>query len=701
MNRQKAWIWSVFAVLIAFSMVLPARSWADDDDNNNDDNNSNYDPPSRVARMNFVRGSVSFQPGGEGDWVEAVPNRPLTSGDNLWTDRDSRAELHVGSTALRLGSETSVTLLDLNDQTLQVRVAEGTLIVRMLHMDDDDLVEIDTPNIAFQVTRAGEFRVDVRPDGRTTILEVVHGRGQVIGGGNTYTVVAGQEAVFTGDDQLNYDIDSLPEPDSFDRWSLDRDRREDQSRAANYVSREMTGYEDLDDNGSWSYDGGYGNVWIPSGVPVGWAPYRYGHWAFIAPWGWTWVDDQPWGFAPFHYGRWCQVRGFWAWVPGPVVVRPVYAPALVAFVGGGGFNFSVSLGGGPGVAWFPLAPGEVFIPTYHVSRTYVNQVNVTNTVVNVTKVTNVYNYYVHNDTRVVNRVTYVNQHAPNALTAVSRETFVNARPIARNVVALQPREIEQVPVVRTPVAEPIRTSVIGSGRPTRFTPPQAIVNRQVVAERIPAPPPTPFSQRQDKLIVRPVSPVTRQGNWRPQPQGNVQEPITNRPHPLGNSQQPPMNRPDPPNFRPQPLPAQTAPGQPAPTQPASRPEWQAPRRPSEPAVNQSRPENVQEPPRPQPTQPQPARPVVTEPDRPAPVRQPVRPPEPNNARDDQGWSHPLARPAPPVQPRSEQQAQQDETKYRNWQQKEQQKPATPPQGQRPDNKNKDNKDNRDNRDKKH
>ena len=129
----------------------------------------------------------------------------------------------------------------------------------------------------------------------------------------------------------------------------------------------MTGYEDLDDYGRWQYVGGYGTVWVPSGVAVDWAPYRNGHWAFIDPWGWTWVEDEPWGFAPFHYGRWAYAGNRWCWVPGPVAVRPVFAPALVAFVGGGGF----AIGGGPGVGWFPLAPGEVFVPYYRGSRSYV------------------------------------------------------------------------------------------------------------------------------------------------------------------------------------------------------------------------------------------------------------------------------------------------------------------------------------------
>src|SRR5208337_2483995 len=208
------------------------------------------------------------------------------------------------------------------------------------------------------------------------------------------------------------------------------------------------------------------------------------------------------------------------WVPGPVAVHPVYAPALVAFVGGGGgFHFS-AFGGGVGVAWFPLGPGEVFVPSYHVSRAYVTQVNVTNTVVNVTRVNEVYRYSTTNNTTVVNRVTYVNQAAPNAVTAVTRETFVNARPVAHNVVAVQARDIAQAPVTHISGVEPVRSSVIGSGKPTAVAPPAAVINRQVVAQHMPAQPTTPFAQRQDKLVARPamVRPVAA-----PSPQGNIRQ----------------------------------------------------------------------------------------------------------------------------------------------------------------------------------
>src|SRR5579859_4469778 len=659
MNRQKAWIWPLSVFLVLCSLLLPARTWAQDDNWNQEN-----DPPARVARMNLAQGSVSFQPGGEGDWVDAVPNRPLTTGDNLWTDRNSRAELHVGSTSIRLSSETSLTFLELDDRVMQLRLAQGSVLLRVHHFDDDDTVEIDTPNLAFTLQRIGEYRVDVNPDGQTTLVDVYQGRGEAVGGGSNYTVVANQQASFSGDaDQgLNYDIRPLPWADDFTNWAFDRDRREDRSQSANYVSPEMTGYEDLDDNGSWSYAGNYGPVWYPN-VSAGWAPYRFGHWVWVAPWGWTWVDDAPWGFAPFHYGRWCQIGPRWAWIPGPVAVRPVYAPALVAFVGGGGgFHFSASFGGGAGVAWFPLGPGEVFVPGYHVSRTYVNQVNVTNTVVNVTKVTNVYNTYtttnINNAT--VNRITYVNQ---TNVTAVSRDTFVNARPVARNVVVVKPQEIAQAPIGRMSGAEPVHASVLGAGKPAAVAPPKAVVTRQVVAEHAPVAPPVPFAQRQDKLVARPATPgnqpAGQPANVRPLPMNRPEEPM-NRPEPATNRPEPAPNRPEPPVSRPQPAmtnpePAarperpinreDTTPAQ-RPAQPAPKPEWQAPRPGGQPQSEPARPATAP---------PQPTRAPETYNNnqaRPQPGAQPNPRPSPQ-PQPEQGWSHPQAKPAPPVQPKSE------------------------------------------------
>ena len=471
---------SIAGLAAAILLLLPfaPRVAAQDYDQGYND----QDPPTRAGRIGYVEGSVSFQPGGEGDWVTAVPNRPLTVGDNLWVDSDSRAEVQIGSTSIRLGPQTSITFLDLSDNVTQLRLSLGSVIFRVRNDGSDNAIEVDTPNLAFNVTSPGEYRLDVNENGDQTIAQVYEGEGQITGAGDSYRLMAGQRGTFSGVDQLSYDVDQIGRQDDFYRWVRSRDERQDRFRSARYVSTEMTGYEDLDDYGRWDNIRGYGYVWTPVGVPYDWAPYRYGHWVYIAPWGWTWVEDEPWGFAPFHYGRWAYVRSHWCWVPGPVVVRPVYAPALVAFIGGGGF--SIGIGVGSGVGWFPLAPGEVYVPWYRTSPRYVQNVNVTNTRVNVVQVTNVYNNYTVNK---VTNVTYVNQRVRNSVTVVNHDTFVNARPVYRNVVRVDSRQIQRAQVspavIRT--VQPDRQSVVGTARQVNYRPPQRAITRPVVATRQP------------------------------------------------------------------------------------------------------------------------------------------------------------------------------------------------------------------------
>jgi hypothetical protein len=481
---RQSWAWALVLVSLAF-LLQPLGTRAQDAQVAPDAQSADQqDPPTRVARLNYVEGSVSFQPGGENDWVTAELNRPLVTGDNLWADENSRAELHIGSTAFRLGPKTGITLLEVSDQAAQIRLVQGSLIVMLRHVDNHDSYEIDTPNVAFVVMQPGDYRMDVDPDVTRTEATVWRGRAEVTGGGNTYSMGANQYARFTSsdNDQLNYSAGDVPNQDGFDSWAQDRDQNEDRSDAANYVSRDMTGYEDLDQYGDWSYVADYGMVWRPTALVPGWAPYRYGNWTWVAPWGWTWVENEPWGFAPFHYGRWAFSGTGWVWVPGPSMVRPVYAPALVSWAGGGpGFHFSA----GAGVAWFPLAPGEVFIPGYHVSRGYVNSVNVTNTAVNVTRVTNVYNAVVVN--RDFSNVTYANRTVSGGVTVVSQDTFVNGRSVARNVMPVPSKELAAAPVSNVLAVEPARSSAFGAGKPVANMPPATVMRRSVVALRTPAP----------------------------------------------------------------------------------------------------------------------------------------------------------------------------------------------------------------------
>lgn len=609
------------------------------------------DPPNRVAQLSYTSGSVSFQPGGSGDWVDAVLNRPLTTGDNLWADQNSRAELHIGSTAIRIDSQTSITFLNLDDQTAQLRLSAGSLILRVRHLDDGETYEVDTPNLAFDVQRPGEYRFDVNPDGTETDISVWQGRGEATGGGQSYTIVADQQARFTGTDQLDHEIAQLPASDDFDNWTFQRDASEDHSESANYISTEMTGYQDLDAYGHWHYAGGYGPVWTPSGIAGDWAPYRVGHWVWVAPWGWTWVEDEPWGFAPFHYGRWAFVESSWCWVPGPVVVRPVYSPAFVAFVGGHGFSLAVGVGGGPGVGWFPLAPGEVYVPYYHTSRAYVNNINITNTRVNVTQVTNVYNVY-NNHTTNVTHITYVNQRDPRAVTVVSRDTFVNARPVYKNVVHVDTTKIVNAPVTHNVGIQPARSSVIGAGHAVQFHPPAQVLDRRVVATHVPVAPQRPsFEQRSPEMNVRQVHP------------GNPAPPTEQRPaQPEVHNQNPP-NQPNGANRQPEagrnfPHPPQNGNAGQQPERPMNNPPQEQTRQPQE--QNQPRPQDQNQ----------------RQPQMQNNQRQPM-PNEGNNPGGRNGNNFPNVRQAPPVQERTPQQQQNEEQKFQKWQNQRPQHNAQP------------------------
>jgi hypothetical protein len=496
MRKHVLQLASLLAIALAVVLLAPPQAAADDDD-----------PPNRVARLSHTDGSVSFEPAGTDDWVAAVVNRPLTTGDKLWSDNGGRAELHIGSASIRLGSTTGFSFLNLSDNTTQIQLTEGTLRVRVNRLEEDETFEIDTPNLAFSVLRPGTYRVDVNEAGDTTIVTVRGGEGEVTGGGQAYSVHAQQTATFSGTDQLNADVQDFGGDDDFDHWCSDRDRREDHSSSARYVSTDVIGYEDLDDNGGWRPVPEYGTVWFPHSTIVGWAPYHYGHWAYIAPWGYTWVDDAPWGFAPFHYGRWVTVGGVWGWVPGPqpvvgvAYVRPVYAPALVAWVGGPHFGVAVGVGGGfaagVNVGWFPLGPREVFVPSYPVSRTYVNNVNVTNTTVNTTVVNNYYNTTVVNKNVNVTNVKYVNQGVPGAVTATTPQAFTSAQSVGKNSVQVNQREVASAPVAATtPAVAPNKQAVMGGGAAAAARPPASFATRAVVAKTAPPPPPPTFEKQQ-------------------------------------------------------------------------------------------------------------------------------------------------------------------------------------------------------------
>ena len=424
------------------------------------------DPPERVARIGVLNGTVSFRAVDSDQWSTASMNYPLTIGDEVWTDRAGRLELEMGATAVDLDAQTAASVLNLDHHIVQLRLLQGTAVARVRELASDESVEVDTPNSAVTLLRPGIYRIWVSPSGESTTVTVRRGDVEVASGPSAFPVHADQAAEVDGIDSPAQSLIGVAPPDDFDSWSLAREQRVEALMSTRYVPPAVVGYEDLDAFGTWQVAPEFGPVWAPR-VQAGWAPYRYGHWVWRAPWGWTWIDDAPWGFAPFHYGRWAFVGNSWVWVPGTVVARPVYAPALVAFVGGPGWQVGVA---NAPVGWFPLGPREAFVPAYVVSPAYV-------TALNRPHVTTVVNVNVTN-------VTYINRSVPGAVTVVSHETFVRARPVAPALVPIAAQTLSSVVVVGhaapreiVPVAVPVRSAA---------APPPATIARTVVVRRPPS-----------------------------------------------------------------------------------------------------------------------------------------------------------------------------------------------------------------------
>ena len=450
---------------IGLLMFLAPQARADDEEK---------DPPTRVARISVVDGSVSMQPGGQGDWGSAQRNRPVTIGDKLWVDKDARAELQAGDAAFHLGSMTALSFLNLDQGVTQVRLPEGSLNFRVRELREGDLYEVDTPNVAFTIKQAGAFRIDVSESGDSSRIIVIRGEGEVTADGKTYEVHAGEKAEFNGAENPTYEIGRAPGPDGLDRWAEERDLKEDRSGSGNYVSRDMPGYDDLDDNGTWRDEPQYGHVWYPNDVGPDWAPYSDGNWNWVDPWGWTWVGYEPWGFAPYHYGRWAYIGGAWGWCPGPYFGPPCYGPAFVGFLGGGfGFGF------GFGFGWFPLGWGEPFFPWFNCGPRFVNVINVHNTFIRNVNVLNVNNH---------NNFKFENAHNIRAVTTASRSAFTNGQHITRVNQHITQSTLNGLKVTNSAGIRPSQHSTLGSANFNSHVarPSNAVQNRAVIARTAPA-----------------------------------------------------------------------------------------------------------------------------------------------------------------------------------------------------------------------
>jgi hypothetical protein len=424
-----------------------------------------------------MQGSVSFRPSGSDQWVPATLAYPLTTGAELWSDTDAQAEAHVGSSAVRLGPRTLVDFLEVGDHDTQLRLTQGRLYLRVPRLTKSDSYEIDMPTGTVSLLDAGTYRIDVAQDGQGSTITVRQGRADTTSRRVTVPVRSGESLTITGLGLPPSGPMVAVGVDDWETWCASRDLLEDRSLSLRYVSPELVGFESLGEYGTWQVDDTFGAVWIPT-VASGWAPYRFGAWSWVAPWGWTWVDDAPWGFAPFHYGRWTLLENGWAWVPGEMVDVPVYAPALVEFLGGPGFDLSLSLGEGA-VAWFPLAPGETYLPPFRVTEEYIREINVPTV-----KITDVDFSKID-----VTRMAYRNRSLPGAVTVVSRETFVSGEPVAKAALRVPGSALAKTNVIGTtaPMAPSKANSLPRIMVRSAVRPPAAALNHSVVTGRTPSP----------------------------------------------------------------------------------------------------------------------------------------------------------------------------------------------------------------------
>jgi hypothetical protein len=569
-------------------------------------------------RLSFVDGQVSFWRPGAQDWAQAQVNTPLAPGDELATASPGNLEVQIGARDfVRAWANTQVGLANQEPDFLQFTVTTGTASIDLRAIEAGRTVEVDTPHAAFTIERAGYYRVDVTGE-RTAFITRRGGRATVTPvSGAAVAIEPSEEVIIEGPASERVASYAAPPLDAWDRWNYARTEHLLDAVSARYVSPDAYGVSDLDRYGAWRVVPSYGAVWVPTAMPSGWVPYSTGSWTLDPFYGWTWVDAAPWGWAPYHYGRWVDVDGFWAWAPGPVVVRPVYAPALVAFFGGPGVGVSISLGG-PVVGWVALGWGEPIVPWWGRAgfirepswRGWGGPRVVNNTVINNTTVVNVQNINVYRNSNVRNAVVAVHEDH------FGRGPITSARVAQADVTSLRPTHT--APQIATTPASFVPTASRG------VRPPEGSVQRPVVATRPPhtgseaaaggerkvgpAGVPMPAPRLVSVPPRRESSPVPARPAFG---QSTVERPTADRaqpPQPPGAPKsQPSQPQREPRKAAPVPTAPQQSPGRAAATPPASA------RRPEAPAITAPAPSTPA---------PSPGRAAATPP---APVRRPEAP----------------------------------------------------------------------------
>jgi hypothetical protein len=446
----------ILAVAVATGLAIAPAANADD-----------TDPPTRVGRIALLQGTVSFHPSPDDQWASAELNYPIAQSTAVWADAGGEAELEIGEARIKLASDTELDVVQLDDQNVILSVPQGRVDISLHRMTDGERYDIQTPRGDVDLLSDGNYRVSAGTDTDPTRVASFSGQAQLVGAASSVTVAANQEMVATPGVQVAYSVANTTQ-DAFDNSFFQAVAVVYARPVPAYVPP-VPGVAALSEYGTWRDDPQYGHLWVPRQVEAGWQPYRRGHWGFVAPWGYTWIDDAPWGFAPFHYGRWVSVGGSWGWVPverGVTIehgYRPVYAPAMVTFIGNPAALTVGVAGVTASVGWVPLGPGEPWRPWYPHSDNYLRQANITN--VNRTVITNITNTTIIN-----NHTTYINQRAA---IVVPQTAFAGGRPVAQAAYRIPPAALERPiePARRATIEKVLPPPVVSASARQAILPP--------------------------------------------------------------------------------------------------------------------------------------------------------------------------------------------------------------------------------------
>ena len=393
------------------------------------------------------------------DWGKASVNSPVSVGSRVYVKDNSHAAIaFTGRNYARLNPQTSLDVLSLSQRRTQLALRDGSGIFDVGALAPDELFEVATPHCAVDFQQPGLYQVGI-DDGGNTLISVLSGIAQVVGLGGSGQITRGQLLTLGGEGSEAYisqldssvcgnianDYYSYRYPKTYDGRYSDYQRFQDDHyyddpyrRSASYQyipdNAELAGLEDLDDYGDWEDVSGQGHCWSPR-VSSDWAPYRDGSWYDDQPLGLTWVSNERWGWAPYHYGRWTHVNQRWYWVPGEVVSRPVYAPALVAFVP---FTDEDRVG------WVALGPGDPYVPRYY-DRNY--QPHYIGSTTRVTNVTTIVNYNIPGAVTVVRTTEFTQVITPRNAQIADQGWLARSRPVLDPYA--DPRLRELAPVTRT------------------------------------------------------------------------------------------------------------------------------------------------------------------------------------------------------------------------------------------------------------